>query len=307
VVGNNILFNSSEYATDTTLRPKLTVAYAPPPGDATSTALSSSANPSLVGQSVTFTASITGVSPTGTVAFNDSATPLSGCGAVALTGSGNTRSANCTSSALTQGSHPITATYSGDAANAPSSSPALLQVVTTSGPSAPVLTSVSSQKVHGSAGTFDLPLSLAAATPTIEPRSGPAHTLVFVFDKPVVGAGVAVTEGTATVGATTFTGNSVVVDLTNVSNQQYVTIALTNVASSDGGTGGTGGVRIGFLLGDTNQDGVVTLADVALVNSRLAQTVSAVNFLSDVDVSGALTISDKALTNAQLTKGLPAP
>ncbi len=33
MVGNNIVFNSSEYATDTTLRPTLTVVYAPPPAN----------------------------------------------------------------------------------------------------------------------------------------------------------------------------------------------------------------------------------------------------------------------------------
>ena len=32
-VGNNIVFNSSEYAADTTLRPKLTIVYAPPPAN----------------------------------------------------------------------------------------------------------------------------------------------------------------------------------------------------------------------------------------------------------------------------------
>ena len=41
-----------------------------------STTLSSSLNPSTIGDQVTFTATVTGASPTGTIAFFDSGTPL---------------------------------------------------------------------------------------------------------------------------------------------------------------------------------------------------------------------------------------
>ena len=92
-----------------------------------------------------------------------------------------------------------------------------------------------SRKVHGGAGTFNLPLSAVATNPTTEPRIGPAQTIVFTFDKPISTATVTIAEGTATAGAPTFSGNDVIVGLTGVNNQQYVTVALTNVASVDGG------------------------------------------------------------------------
>ena len=171
----------------------------------------------------------------------------------------------------------------------------------------PVFLGAVSRKVHGGAGTFELPLSLVATNPTTEPRQGPAQTIVFTFDKPISAATVTVTEGIATAGATTFSGNDVVVDLTGVNNQQYVTVALSNVASVDGGTGGSGSVRIGFLLGDVNQNRVVTVADLGLVNAQLAQSVTAANYLKDVNASGTLTVADKGITNANLTKALPAP
>ena len=95
--------------------------------------------------------------------------------------------------------------------------------------------------------------------------------------------------------------------LTGVTNQQYVTVALTNVASTDGGTGGTGTVRVGFLLGDVNQSRVVSVADLGLVNAQLAQVVTAANYLKDVNASGTLTVADKGITNANLTKALPTP
>jgi len=170
------------------------------------------------------------------------------------------------------------------------------------------LQSAASRKTHGAAGTFDLPLSLVSVhNPTTEPRQGPAATIVFTFNKAITSATVLTAEGTADAGPPTFSGNDVIVGLTNVANQQYVTINLNNVASADGGTGGSGSVRIGFLTGDVNQNRVVSLADLGLVNAQLAQAVTAANYLKDVNASGTLTLADKGITNANLTKALPAP
>jgi len=79
---------------------------------ATNTAVSSTVNPSDLNQSVTFTATVTSGAgtPTGTVQFKDNATNLGA--PVALNASGV---AQLTTSALTTGTHTITADYSGDA------------------------------------------------------------------------------------------------------------------------------------------------------------------------------------------------
>ena len=87
------------------------------------TSLQSALNPSKFNQSVAFTATVTGVSPTGTMTFKDGATPI--CTAVTMTGG----SAGCTTSTLSVGSHSITAAYSGDMNNAPSTSNTVTQVV----------------------------------------------------------------------------------------------------------------------------------------------------------------------------------
>jgi hypothetical protein len=171
----------------------------------------------------------------------------------------------------------------------------------------PALVSAVSRKVHGAAGTFDLPLPLVPTNPATEPRIGPAQTLVFTFDKPIASAIATVTEGNATAEAPVFSGSDVVVGLTSVADQQYVTISLTNVASTDGGTGGSGSVRVGFLKGDVNQSRVVSLADLGLVNSQLAQSVTAANYLKDVNANGTLTLGDKGITNVNLSQALPAP
>ncbi len=75
----------------------------------TTTALSSSQNPSHSGQSVTFTATVTpqfSGTPTGTVSFYDGATLLKSVALSAAT-------AKYTTTKLTSGSHTITATYNG--------------------------------------------------------------------------------------------------------------------------------------------------------------------------------------------------
>jgi lysozyme len=164
-----------------------------------------------------------------------------------------------------------------------------------------------SRRVHGAAGTFDLPLSAVTTNPTTEPRQGPAQTIVFTFNEAITGATATITEGTATAGTPTFSGNDVIVGLTGVTNKQYVTIALTNVASSDGGSGGSGSVRIGFLAGDVNQNRAVTVSDVVLVNNQIAHSVTAANYLKDLNASGAITVGDKVIANANVTKALPAP
>jgi hypothetical protein len=169
------------------------------------------------------------------------------------------------------------------------------------------LVSAVSRKVHGAAGTFDLPLSLVSTNPATEPRQGPAATIVLTFNKNVTAATATITEGVATAATPTFSGHDVIVGLTGVSNQQYVTVSLSNVSSSDGDSGASASVRIGFLLGDVNLSRVVSLADLAQVNAQLAQVVSASNFLKDVNASGTLTVADKGITNANLTKGLVAP
>jgi hypothetical protein len=97
------------------------------------TMLSASANPSVFGQNVTFTATVTGASPTGAVNFQDGGVSIGGCSAVALAGTGNSRTAACSTSALAAGTHSVVASYGGDGANAASSSAPLPQVVNATG------------------------------------------------------------------------------------------------------------------------------------------------------------------------------
>jgi YD repeat-containing protein len=84
--------------------------------------VTSSANPTTVGASVTFTVKVNGANPSGTATFNSDGTSL---GTVALSGGAATFS----TSALTIGARNITVNYSGDANNAAKVSDTLIQTM----------------------------------------------------------------------------------------------------------------------------------------------------------------------------------
>ena len=90
---------------------------------ASAVTLTSSSSTPTAGSPVVLTAAVTGLSPSGTVAFRDGQIVL--CAAVSLAASGTSTIATCRVDTLTPGVHSITAAYSGDSNNAASTSQAI--------------------------------------------------------------------------------------------------------------------------------------------------------------------------------------
>jgi hypothetical protein len=143
----------SNFSASNTAQLNITPGAAP-----TSTAVSSSANPSTAGQSVTFTANISGAGATGTVTFTVDGTQH------AASVSGNT--ASFTTTALTVGSHTITAAYSGDL-NFAASTSSLTQNVGI-GPTTTTLASSANPSSLGQPVTFTavVTVTVGVGTPT---------------------------------------------------------------------------------------------------------------------------------------------
>lgn len=132
--------------------------------EGTGVVLVSSQNPSAVGQSVTFTATVSsgvagGVIPDGTVTFMDGSTIL---GTVQLSAAGT---ATYTTATLTNGLHPITATYNGDALRQLQSSvsPTVNQDVVF--PSTVMLTSALNPSTFGTSVAFTVTVTSQSTQP----------------------------------------------------------------------------------------------------------------------------------------------
>jgi hypothetical protein len=128
---------------------------------ASKTVVTTSGSPSLVGQPVTFTATVTsshGVIPSGElVAFYDGATAI-GTGATA------NGVATLTTTSLTVKTHTIKAIYSGDSTFKPSTG--VLTQIVNKYPTAAVLISSPNPSGYGQAVTFTATVTSAGPTPT---------------------------------------------------------------------------------------------------------------------------------------------
>jgi hypothetical protein len=158
----------------------------------TATSLVSSANPSVFGQSVTFTAQVEGIpsgTPTGTVGFYDSGTQI-GSGTL----SGGT--ATFTTSSLSVGTHTITAVYNGNSSFSASTSNTVDQTVNAA-TTTTALSSSANPSVAGQSVTF------TATVTAISPGSGTPTGTVGFYD-----SGTQIGSGTLSGGTATFTTSS---------------------------------------------------------------------------------------------------
>jgi hypothetical protein len=153
----------------------------------TTTALSSSPNPSSPNQSITFMAKVTSYAtgvPTGTVTFWDGTTAI---GSAALNGSAI---AAFSTSTLSVGAHNITAAYSGDSNFSPSTSLGLSQVVQKAGTSTLLSSAPNSADLHQTV-TFT-----ALVTP--ETAGAPTGTVSFLDGATQLGTSALNGSGVAT-------------------------------------------------------------------------------------------------------------
>jgi hypothetical protein len=141
----------------------------------TTSAVTSSLNPSTFGQSVTFTAranSSTGM-PTGTFAFFADGVGITGCAAVTV----SAVEATCATSTLAVGNRAITATYSGDGSFTGSTGTLAGGQTVTKAPTSTALTAAPSPATFGQAVTFT-----ATVNPTSPNATAPTGTVSFFLN-----------------------------------------------------------------------------------------------------------------------------
>ncbi len=185
------------------------------------------------------------------------------------------------------------------------------------------LTSAVSSKAHGGAGTFNVNLPLTGTrgvecrTPGNLPGGATGdYQLVFTFSNNLQSVGSAsVTHAqntTASVGSTAIgpKPNQYTVNLTNVSNQQYLQVNLGTVTDKLGNTlSVVSSPQMGVLIGDTTADGVVNTADITQTRRQSgnpAHDDPNANFREDVTADGVINTADITAVRRQSGNALPS-
>ncbi len=185
----------------------------------TTTSVTSNANPSVFQQPVTFTVTVAPNSPcapTGSVTFYDNGTKI---GTGTLNGVAGMDQATFTTSALSVGNHPITATYGGDGSNfiGSTTSTALPQTVNQAMTGTTITMVSPSPAVVGQ--TITVAYSLAVVSPGVGTPIVPSGTITVAASDtsgctvPVPGPGMCVLSPAATIAgsisfAVTYSGDS---------------------------------------------------------------------------------------------------
>ena len=232
----------------------------------TTISLASSQNPSLIGTSVTFTATISagGNNTTGTLTFLNNGTAIAGCISVA---EGSNHMAACTTAALPLGSNAITASYSGDANDAAGVSPAVQEVVKQ--PATIVLTASPNPAVITASVTLNATVTAATGTPS--------GTVTFYDGATAIGsanlngAGVApfstssLAVGTRSLTAQ-YSGDASNAAGTSPTFSEVIQQAATTTTLGSSNSPATVGTTVTFTATVTSADGLVPTGTVAFMS-----------------------------------------
>ena len=93
------------------------------------------------------------------------------------------------------------------------------------------------------------------------------------------------------------------VNLTGITTAQWITITLRGL--SDGTSTGDFGVKMGVLVGDSNNDGFVNAGDTLQTRNRSGQVADDTNLRSDVNADGFINIGDTIIIRARSGAFLP--
>jgi autotransporter-associated beta strand protein len=265
----------------------------------TQTAVTSSTNPAVFGQPVTFTATVTSstlpapATPTGTVTFRDGTTTL---GTASLDTHGM---AMFSSPSLSVGTHTITAVYSGDNNFATSTSTALTQTVNMAVTTITV-TSSANPSVFSQPVTFT-----ASVTPTAPGAGTPTGMVTFKDGTTTLGTASLGSNGSATFSTTTplsvgthsitavYTGDSNFATSTSTALTQTVNVAATTTRVSSSPNPASIGQAVVFT------------ATVSPTSSATGTPTGMVSFMDGTTTLGTATLSSGQATfsSSSLTTG----
>jgi len=284
--------------------------------------LVSSAASSVLGEPVTFTATVTGNNPTGTVTFKDGTATK---GTVALSGEGNTRSASLTTSSLIAGSHSMTAVYAGNSLNSAATSDVLVQTVnkatpgialaSSANPSAAGAAVIFTATVTGNNPTGNVAFKDGTATKGTVALSGTGDTRTATFSISTLVAG-------SRSMTAVYAGNSLNSAATSDVLVQMVNKATSGIALASSVNPSAAGAAVSFVATVTGnnptgdvafKDGTATIGTVVLGGTGDTRTATfSISTLATGSRSMTAVYSGSALNSAATSDALiqavnPAP
>jgi alpha-tubulin suppressor-like RCC1 family protein len=256
---------------------------------ATSTSLAAFPNPSTVGQSVTFTATVSATSgsgtPTGSVTFREGSTVL---GTAPLSGG----SASFTTSSLSSGSHSVTASYAGDATFSGSTSPAVTQVVNATTTIA-TTTSLTSSPNPSTSGQ---PVTLTA---TVRPTSGsgvPTGSVHFRRGRFVLGTGT-LSNGTASLTTSDLALGTYTIAATYLGDSTFASSNSAPVTQTvNSPSSGTPALSVNDVSVVEGFDGTVSATFTISLSAASPNTVSVSAVTHDVTATALKDYAPKSVT-----------
>jgi Subtilase family len=176
---------------------------------------------------------------------------------------------------------------------------------------------VVSRKIHGAAGTFDIPLPFngPAGIECRLPGANNSYQLVFTFDRPVANAGTVAIQGSGSVtppagdqanpAIADSNPNQILVNLQGVTNQQHLVVTLNNVRDSSGTIMPQVTARMDVLIGDVTASGRTDAGDQTVARNNSVSIPTQATFRADVNCSGRIDSGDQTLIRNASVTALP--
>jgi hypothetical protein len=177
----------------------------------------------------------------------------------------------------------------------------------------PELVSAALRKTHGTVD-YDIPITgLKPGTLPVECRSGSTLKLVATFNKPISSGVATVAEGKARLnGKPTFAGNTMTINLYDVSVEQRLEIDLTGVTATDGTQLNTDmapkpKLEILILAGDVDRNGEVNSKDTDEWRVASGTFAGSPGFepRADITGNGAVDLADAIRIRENYNKKVP--
>jgi hypothetical protein len=188
---------------------------------------------------------------------------------------------------------------------------------------APTLQRAVSRKAHGAVPVeLDqvLVLNPGPGAATSEPRMGGPTKVIAWFSEPIIAGDGSLDPNqevqtyvngvldNTLITALVLNCDAIEVHLAGVPDMSCLRIVFSGITDLAGNAlVGTSDVLVAALEGDANDTKGNTIADLAYVKARLAQTANSSNLRADVNLSGGITISDLSFVKARLTNAVTCP